>query len=158
MKNIIVLDIDGVLCCDRVHIANSAYDCPDNRLRKFDPVAVRFLTDLGRKYNIEFVISSTWRNVLTESILKMAFNMSGLDITLHKYWQTPVGKHRYDEIESWLFDIDTKEYDNIIVIDDIPLDKFDFDNVHNIKTSFMDGMNYDNFADIINILEGYEID
>jgi len=61
-KYVIFLDIDGVFASTRVHMG--ATSCGQPMWDKFDPVAVDFLNRLHDKHNIDFVLSSTWKNNL----------------------------------------------------------------------------------------------
>lgn len=61
-RYVVFLDIDGVFTSDRVQLGHT---CEKHKMwDKFDPVAVDFMNTLDHKYNVEFVLSSTWKNKL----------------------------------------------------------------------------------------------
>lgn len=53
-KNIIFLDIDGVL--------NSIIFSESHPNEDFDPNATKYLSDIYHKHNCDIVLASTWKN------------------------------------------------------------------------------------------------
>lgn len=113
MKNLIFLDIDGVLNCEEYYKAgrrDATYP-----ISELCPTRVQILDDLCTGTNAYVVISSTWRHGRTEkelaNILREAgFNGPVVGITpdMSKYsWAC-----RGNEIMAWLKDNDRYNYDS----------------------------------------------
>lgn len=58
---VVFLDIDGVFTSARVHLANNNGN-GYSMWHKFDPIAIDFMNHIHDKYNVEFVLISTWKN------------------------------------------------------------------------------------------------
>lgn len=97
-KYLVFLDIDGVFTSSRVHYAhNATYDM----WHRFDPVAVDFMNKIHDRYDVEFVLMSTWKNYLKhddhniEHWIRSAFANSGFRGNFANPWKT-------DPNESWV--------------------------------------------------------
>lgn len=58
---LVFLDVDGVFTSARVEMSDAQYPY---LWSKFDPVAVEFMNRIHDKHDVEFVLSSTWRDNL----------------------------------------------------------------------------------------------
>lgn len=59
-KYAIFLDIDGVFCSARVHMGHT---CTKHKMwDKFDSVAIDFMNYIDDTYDVDFVITSTWKD------------------------------------------------------------------------------------------------
>lgn len=115
---ILFLDIDDVLCLnttfggfDVISAARGVHPNPDDVYREvFDAGARAVLEGVhtAMEGRLRYVISSTWREVLTLDQLRVAFNRGGLGFVaeaLHSQWCTPVALDRgmrADDIGLWL--------------------------------------------------------
>lgn len=119
-KNIIFLDIDGVLTSHRIYEGMDEKAGFSGVWRQFDPVAVNFLNRLSREHSCELVLSSTWRRRSFGDInVSLPFILAGggLRIPPADVWVTdylPLRK-RSSEIADW---IDENGLDNFIIFDD----------------------------------------
>ena len=58
-KYAIFLDIDGVFCGTRMHMGHT---CENHKMwDRFDPIAIDFMNMIDAKYDVDFVIISTWK-------------------------------------------------------------------------------------------------
>lgn len=90
-RYLVFLDVDGVFTSSRVHYAHGAsYEM----WHRFDPVAVDFMNKIHDRYNVEFVLMSTWKNFLrnddhsVEHWIRAAFGNSGFRGKLASPWKT----------------------------------------------------------------------
>lgn len=89
-KYLAFLDIDGVLCSHRVQVAFGG----DGFWTRFDPVAIDYLNTLHDRFDIGFVICSTWKNSLDtddttiEHWVRSAFQNSGFRGNINRPWKT----------------------------------------------------------------------
>lgn len=128
-KYLVFLDIDGVFTSSRVHYAHAAsYDM----WHRFDPVAVDFMNRIHDRYEVEFVLISTWKNYIDvksnqmEHWVRAAFGNSGFRGQFAAPWKTDpeetwINKgHRYTrayEIKDYLAGYAT-DIDDYIIFDD----------------------------------------
>jgi len=148
--NIIFLDIDGVLCTARSHMA---YDSPGGQWSHWDTTACAMITNLCLKYDCRIVISSTWR--MHEKQLFERLEEHKLDVYLHEDWSTPVlhklSCERGHEIEDWLKRHRT-EYETFIILDDND-DMLPQQKPFLVLTHEDDGISSSNYKDCINKLK-----
>lgn len=117
---IIFLDIDGVLCTVRSHIAYGG----QGLMQHLDPVAVKLVAHIARVAKAQIVLSSTWREFHDQKGMTAILQNSGWDVVpWHQNWKTPVRKDgvRHVEILNWLSDNGGAAETNFIVIDDRPV-------------------------------------
>ncbi len=117
-KSILFLDIDDVLCLnqtyggyDVIRAMKGVHPFPDNVYRDvFDQRACQVLVSIHSAMagNLEYVISSTWREVFDEAQMREVFRRAGIGFVghaLHERWCTPVRPERgrrADDIAAWL--------------------------------------------------------
>lgn len=140
MKNIIFLDIDGVLTGGRVHMGTNGSAGFGGAWKQFDPVAVAFLNKFAEDYDCQLVLSSTWRLCFGEINKALPFILQGggLRITPAKPWVTEsfAMKPRAQEIRAWIEDW---KPDNFIIFDDNADAGYGFEDYF-VHTDGMDGM------------------
>lgn len=140
-KYLVFLDIDGVFTSSRVHYAHAAvYDM----WHRFDPVAVDFMNRIHDRYDVEFVLISTWKDHLRnddrtiEHWIRSAFANSGFRGNFATMWKTdpdnlwpgkPKGYNRSHEIKDYLAEYATDVKDFIIFDDN----DYGFERVLGIK-------------------------
>lgn len=97
---VIFLDIDGVVCTRRVHVAYK----DSGTWHRPDPVAVRLLNRLCADTGAVVVISSSWRNTDSRGDIEAMLRRGGFSGRFHDDWATPslVGGFRGDELAAWL--------------------------------------------------------
>jgi len=121
MKNIIFLDIDGVLNCGLHYHSEQFQDYVKNFADKKDEMAyhvhqiskerIEMLNKLCEETDTQIVVSSTWRSSMTVEQLQDMFNHCGgtftiLDKTGHCDCRT-----RGCEIHQWLYDNCMKHFE-----------------------------------------------
>jgi HAD domain in Swiss Army Knife RNA repair proteins len=120
MAPVLFLDIDDVLCLnapyggfDAVEVIRGRHPKPTQvYLQLFSPAACSVLRRVHEAMggHLRYVISSTWRELLSREDLSLLFCRGGLDFVasaLHEAdrWCTPLKVHRgqrVDEIAAWL--------------------------------------------------------
>ena len=123
MKYLVFLDIDGVFTSLRAQLAslNSG-----EMWSTFDPVAINFMNWIHDRYPVEFVLISTWKQGLGDSLIMghwvlSAFRNAGFDGTFHSRMWTDdyrsVGKTRAHEIQEFL-QLYGKDITDFIIFDD----------------------------------------
>lgn len=113
-KNIIFLDIDGIL--------NSIIFSESHPNEDFDPNATKCLSDIYHKHNCDIVLASTWKNTnhpnepdVYHMYQKLIHHLANYDMTIAD--QTPDHFHdRPREIYMWLQQ--HPETENYIILDD----------------------------------------
>jgi len=112
--NIIFLDIDGVLATLRVHLALKN---KGGLIDKWDPVGASFIKKICQKYNVQIVISSTWR-LFKDGDLMLRLKEHHLHKYLHNDYKTKrlTGEIRGKEIKEWLSR--HPEVENYLILDD----------------------------------------
>jgi len=139
---IIFLDIDGVLCTSRSHIALSKNF--GGEMDEWDTVAAEFLRKCCAAPNgPKIVISSTWRKFCqnprdNSDILGVRLKQCELTDFLHEDWRTKDFGLRGREIAEWLSR--HKEVDDYRVIDDDVWDMEDIDVGKIVQTDFDNGI------------------
>jgi len=134
-KYLVFLDIDGVFTSARVnHAHNATYDM----WARFDPVAVDFMNKIHDKYNVEFVIMSTWKNFIDyksfmiEHWVQSAFANAGFRGKLANPWKTDPENNaivnRWDRAHEVLYYLEyyAPDIDDYILFDD---NRYQFDEV-----------------------------
>lgn len=136
-KYLAFLDIDGVFCSHRVHIAHNSDHCMWNR---FDPVAVDFMNYMYDTYPVEFVLSTSWikgvpsDNALVQHWITTAFANSGFRGRLAQPFKTnPDGEiiqsranqDRPEEIKRYL-EVYGQDIEDYIIFDD---SRYEFEEV-----------------------------
>lgn len=105
-KNIIFLDIDGVIATNRSY---KEYDT------KIDPGNVEIINELAQAFDARIVMSSTWRLLYDIDTLRLLLKNSGLKPKVLDCTPERDDRQRGLEIQDWI-----KEHgaDDYIVIDD----------------------------------------
>lgn len=163
-KTIIVfLDIDGVL--NNVGFVNSlsskeyykkVYDWRDTydigflyskNIREF----VKAINELDTKYNVELVLSSTWRGGGTPVIDKLNRILvdHGSNVAITRVTGYIDSMHRGTEVDDYL---KSNEYDSYIIIDD-DNDFFDSQRPHFYRCDSQVGFVYEEFIQVFNNLK-----
>lgn len=128
MSNILFLDIDGPICTERAY---KAYEQDKHKqvLRAWDPIAIRLIDRLCLEYDMEVVVSSTWREVTDVPLHLLTHGFRG---SFHQNCKTPsLRTHpkyrdytRADEINQWIrthlkrHTIDRPAEHKVLIIDD----------------------------------------
>lgn len=147
MKYVVFLDVDGVFTSQRCQYGAS---CKESILwDKFDPVAVDFMNDLHDKYEIDFVLTSTWvenLNVSNKNVYQWvisAFRNAGFrgKFPLNKWKTNPdndLEMRRGQGIRKFLED---NYYEDFLIFDDNSYD-FSFENLKGrfVMTHHEDGL------------------
>lgn len=146
---IIFLDIDGVLCTLRAHIAQNG-----NRLMKaLDREAIGLLNRAAFG-DTRYVLSSTWRILHDQGFMEAHLAAHGWNGLFHQDWKTGrINGPRGLEIAEWLGR--HPEVSGYAIVDD---DK-DFlpDQLpRHVHTPNADGLTWQNFRDLNRILHGNE--
>lgn len=126
-KYAVFLDIDGVLCGNRMQIAHAS---KHGMWDRFDPVAIEFFNMIDDKYNVDWVLMSTWKNHLKKDDsliyhwINAAFRSAGFKGTFpYPNWKTnPDNKfyegmnNRAKEVADYLKDFGP--YNDFLLFDD----------------------------------------
>ena len=133
MKNIIFTDIDGVF--------NTIYNTKWNR------ISIELYNSICKEFNLNPVITSTWRKTHTKEELQNIFTKNG--ITVNIYDITPVMNNRGEEIKNWL---SCNEYSKYVIIDDnvVDIEKHKLKNI--IKCRSWIGFTKEEYNSVKNIL------
>lgn len=154
-KYVVFLDIDGVFTSERIQTTA----CIDYQMwSKFDPVAIGMMNWIHLRYDVDFVLITSWKNhIRTEDshyyhwIVTAFYNAGFLGNFPFDDWKTnPENsrdfKDRAYEIKQFL--IDHPEYEDFIIFDDTD---YDFARVLGkkrlIRTSSSDGLLSKNIRD-----------
>lgn len=156
MKNLIFLDIDGVLV--------SFKELHSGKLNNFDSIfrygfskkCVKIFNKIVKDFNADVVLSSSWKMFwkydVVSYIKKQGVNAKILDKT-----PNDKGGERGKEINRWIENNDVcDEYDSIIVIDDDINDitkYLDYENLIVIHTSGKTGLVEKNYKQIKKFVE-----
>lgn len=120
--NILFADIDGPICCEKAYYAYEQ-DKYRSALRAWDPMAVMLIDRICRDYNMQVVISSTWRILHDVPTILQTYGFKG---SFHRMDKTPrkrmSNEGRGSEIQNWL-DEHKEQYPDenikkILIIDD----------------------------------------
>jgi len=150
---IIFLDIDGVLCTDRSHMA---YKGPrSSYMQHLDPVGVKLVESLQEETGAEIVISSSWSEFHDmQSMLAILMNAGFSFPNFHNNWKT-IKNHKYsnrgEEIAMWEKMHGTPESYVIIDDDDRLLER---QKPYWIECNMNDGLSYAGYKKALKILLG----
>ena len=153
--NIIFLDIDGVLCTQRI-----GFDPGDDltfiyRLNPLDIYSMKLLNELCSTFDARIVISSSWRKIHSENDIFEHFKNHGFLGKFHSDWSTPnLGGFRGKEINEWLLKNNFSNDDNYICIDDDSSDYFPWQNVCSVDS--YEGFGFKDFLFCSNILKRFK--
>lgn len=144
---VLFLDIDGVLNSIRTCHAYLGYPSPHPTHRdwdKFDDVAVHLIRQLCERTECKIVLSSTWR-------LYKGWEDLGEFLKLPIIGRTPdaITRRRGYEIDLWLKENQVEKY--AIVDDDSDMEPHQFP--YFVQTSNKDGMSFDNFEKLLELLK-----
>ncbi len=149
MTKFIFLDIDGVLNSHRQACGSGGipYHFNEELKPRFDWNAVGMLRKLQQEdLSIKFVLSSSWR-IGAPNVYEVAGNYLG--ISFHGQTDTK-GYWRGEEIQRYL-DANPEVEDYAIIDDDS--DMLESQKDHFVQTTFRNGMLYDHFVALQNILD-----
>lgn len=118
----VFLDIDGVLTSARAEMSDGI----PRTWMKFDPIAIDFFNRIHDNHDVEFVLSSTWRNYITDAMslhwIESCFVSAGFRGKLAKEWKVNIQedhdlyrKQRAWEIKDYL---DRHDHDDFMIFDD----------------------------------------
>jgi len=156
MRNIIFLDIDGVLVTEE-HIRSLGQCNVFNQMfqtMKFTPSCVGNLNDAVSQTSAQIVVSSTWRMSRDAIDLAEIFESEGLKVTV--IGKTGVGKTRGEEIQAWLNQHD--ECNFVIVDDDTEDIKPFFGKDRIVKTTWKNGLTDEKTEELIRKINKEERD
>lgn len=147
---IIFLDFDGVLNSVRSASAFGGYPWNVNKdsLTMFDPIAIALIKKICKDYEVDIVLSSTWRLKFSIEELSVALDLPIVDKTPCKF-----SASRGEEIGMYLDS--NKSITNYCIIDD------DSDMLPNqlnrfVKTSPYEGFLFEDYVKTISILTNQE--
>lgn len=117
-KYLVFLDIDGVFTSNRVHIAhNGEYEM----WSKFDPIAIDFMNYIHDTYPVEFVLMSSWRNLLgdiSSHVMFACFASAGFRGMFANQWKTSNNaRWRGEQVKEYL-DQYGQDIEDYILFDD----------------------------------------
>ena len=152
---LIFLDIDGVLCTPRSHVAQNG--C--GTAKHLDREGVGLLNRLATS-DTQYVLSSTWRLHYCRAYMEEHLRDYGWRGQFHKQWRTPnhdcsmFGSYdrREREIEDWMNAYGDAAQDSFVIFDDVDI----FSNLqeHFVYTPEDDGITWANFKRAARILHG----
>ncbi len=143
---VIFLDIDGVLCTRRSHLA---YGKEGGIWYEWDTLAVEVIRKMAKK-GVIFVLSSTWRKPPHVEDFWKQWTKYGLEehYLWERDWMTPIGQGvRGEEIKDWLNR--HPEVTDYKIVDDNN-DMLEEQMSHCIFTDAEDGMTSDNIKKLLN--------
>lgn len=146
MAKVIFLDVDGVTCTARSHLA-LGYVKGDRIWKAWDDVACACIREVC-KTGIQIVVSSTWRKPMHEADLKEKMAMHGLmPFVRMPDWKTPELNEgvRGHEIAYYL--THNPDIEDYRILDD-NTDFLDSQSKHFIHTDPEEGMTYKNMRDL----------
>lgn len=150
-----MLDVDGVLCTNRSHVA---YKGPKSSyMQHLDPVGVKLIESLCEETGAEIVVSSTWSEFHDmQSMLAILMNAGMSYPNFHQCWKTPKS-HKYsnrgEEIAMWEKLHGAPE--RYVIIDD-DSDLLDRQKPFWVECSMDDGLSYSGYKKALKILLGAE--
>lgn len=166
---IIFLDIDGVLCTGRSHLAMCN---PGDPMRALDPVGVRLIDRACTEAGAKIVVASTWGHVMGRPIQdllvtngftwKNFFKDSAAPGDRPSFITSPVmrglsgGGNRGEEIADWLEA--HPEVTRYAIIDDMPVNEEQ--RPYHIKTNPANGFSTEDYHSLRHLLmaEGFTVD
>jgi hypothetical protein len=150
-EKIIFLDIDGVLCTHKTHMAfHLSKDDNPLKMDKLDPFGIMVLQELCYHDNWKIVISSTWR--LNAGCRESIFKQGIYEDMLHKDWRTDTEDrtgYRNRRITKWLRE--HPENQLYMILDDEchhMLEDPHLNDEYIIQTEGMSGITFNNILDI----------
>jgi hypothetical protein len=151
---IIFLDMDGVLCTNRAHIAQGGIQGMPNHsfMDALDREGVGMLTAIEKKCgDILYVLSSTWRKRHTKKEMEDWLRRYGWTGEFHPDWRTgELNGPRGLEIEEWLSrHPDTENY---VILDDSG-DMLESQKYHFVQTDDYNGIMAENYWHMERIFE-----
>jgi hypothetical protein len=154
--------MDGVFTSSRVYFSRDRYD--DEIWTSLDPVAMDFFNKVHRRYRVEFVLMSTWKDHLSatdNNILHWvhsAFRTAGFEGRFANPWKTnPENKpyfsyHRGKQVRDYL-DEYGQDIDDFILFDD---NQYDFKDALGkkrlVRTDPDNGLTYKNMKDAMALM------
>lgn len=161
---LVFLDIDGVFTSHRVTFASAN---PKEMWVEFDPIAVNFMNRLHHKYDVEFVLMSTWKDGLDaeEDMIShwvlAAFRNAGFEGNFAPKWKTNTENKkktfqydRHHEVQEYL---DFYKPDDFLLFDD---NTYKFDTHLNkkrlIQTDPTNGLLYKHMQKAMSIVGEWE--
>lgn len=150
---IIFLDMDGVLCTLRSHMAQGSIKGIWH-MAALDREAIGLLNRLSMR-DVKWVLSSTWRLHWTKEEMERHLKSFGWTGTFHEDWRTKqLNGIRGLEIREWL-DRHVTEYETYAILDDnsdmLPeqMDAF-------VQTHVYDGLRWEDYDKLCKVLgEGH---
>jgi hypothetical protein len=142
---IIFLDMDGVLCTQRAHIAQGLQHMPNHHpfMDALDREAVGMLNAFTAQFYTKYVLSSTWRKQHTQTEMEQHLRKYGWKGEFHDDWKTDEdGPVRGWEIERWLGN--HRDVTNYIILDDNS-DMLDSQKFHFVQTDEWNGLTAQNY-------------
>lgn len=119
---IIFLDMDGVLCTDKAHVAQgiNGFHKPWEFMDALDREAIGMLNTLQAEHpEIQYVLSSTWRLHTTKEDMEKYLGSYGWKGVFHEDWCTDRdGPNRGHEVQRWV-DSHNVTSDEYIILDDV---------------------------------------
>lgn len=147
---IIFLDMDGVLCTSRSHVASGK----KGLMQALDPVGIGLLNQIADDDTF-YVLSSTWRFHFDREEMISKLREHGWTGRFHDHWCT-VGRFssaRGQEIGDWLNDHNHRDRPYVI-IDDTRHGMGPDLLAHLVQTKFDDGISFEDFNKARTILLG----
>ena len=140
MKNVIFLDVDGVLLPARSYIRGWP--------KGFDPLAVDIIHHLRERFDPCTIVWNTTWNMHTD-VLRKYIEHSGIGDTdsVHTKTEYPFLRSRLDAIEQWCSDYHSDEEVNWVAFDDAPID-----HDRAIRVGTENGISVDDYREATNIL------
>lgn len=150
-NRVVFLDIDGVLCTTKSHVANDGVGL----MQHLDVTSVKLLSVLLKQTYAKLVLSSTWREFHKEKISMTAIlqNSGMSDVPWHQNWKTPITFRgcRGEEIQQWLKDNGAPGCSYVIIDDNS--DFLDDQLPYFVQTEFDDGFTYKHYLKALEILK-----
>lgn len=169
MRNIIFVDIDGVLLPGKMHlfdrnrkaVADFMAGSPDGLVPYFDPVAVRMFQLWSTYSSAKIVFSTTWafRSERVVEFVKHIMASNDLNFVYHNHPVTPFGltSNKLHNVGLWIDDYGRDGDNYLIVDDDYSLHHINNDTVrwlndknvtaHAIIPDYNDGLTWKHFKD-----------
>lgn len=154
---IIFLDMDGVLCTPRAHVAQGG-QAPRGVQQSLDREAVGLLNMLmPPNQPVRCVLASTWRNIYEREWIERRLHLNGWEGQFHQNWRTVTmgdESNRGNEISEWL--LNHPEVTQYAILDD-SINMLPEQAPFHVKTNYNDGLLWDDFRKAMRILHGLEI-
>jgi len=155
---IIFLDIDGVLCTTRAHVATGSHGF---MMKALDREGVGLLNRMAID-STKFVLSSTWRNIFSQEWMEDHLRRHGWTGEFHEDWRTPHNPmishpdRRPDEIAEWLSKNPIGDKGQYVILDDDAWNWSLEQQNHVVRTIFDNGIMWEDFLKADKILHGHE--